>query len=191
MSVFLKVVWTSVTLFTTQYLSPMNLQESLQAFEARNKNREPLVRIMGRIVLIDTKVSTLEENPYNLLPGSTYYVCYVEPLKLKGVKKRAAAALASVGSPSHTSVVTGAAGGTPLSKGGNEGVASNKASPGSPSADVGTGAAVATEGTPASTRTLSVEHPSVAGGVLGEGGGEGGAGSARQPRSGEKVRDSP
>lgn len=46
---------------------------------------------MGRIVLIDTKVTTLEDNPFNLMEGSTYYVCYVEPLKLKGMKKRAAA----------------------------------------------------------------------------------------------------
>lgn len=81
------------------------LQESLLAFENRNKNREPLVRIMGRIVLIDTKVSSLEDNPFNLLPGSTYYVCYVEPLKLRGIKKRAAALAANSASAS-ASVVT-------------------------------------------------------------------------------------
>lgn len=80
------------------------MQESLQAFENRNKNREPLVRIMGRIVLIDTKVSTLEDNPFNLLPGSTYYVCYVEPLRLRGIKKRAAALPAPVNTSTDSAV---------------------------------------------------------------------------------------
>jgi hypothetical protein len=150
---------------------PSLLQESLNAFEARNKNREPLVRIMGRIVLIDTKVSTLEENPYNLLPGSTYYVCYVEPLRLRGVKKRALAlatstpSLSTAGQAESTAVPIAAAG----------------ASTGAFTAPAVTGAEVGTEGQgqEQARKGLSLQHPT----VMSPGGKEGG----KVPPSGKKV----
>jgi hypothetical protein len=150
---------------------PPCLQESLNAFEARNKNREPLVRIMGRIVLIDTKVSTLEENPYNLLPGSTYYVCYVEPLRLRGVKKRALALATSTPSLSTVGQVESNA----------ASIAAAGASTGASAAPAVTGAEVGTEGQgqEQARKGLSLQHPT----VMTPGGKEGG----KVPPSGEKV----
>eukprot|EP01032_Pedospumella_encystans_P013316 gene13316-15338_t len=41
-------------------------QDSLASFQARSKNKEQRPHIMGRIILIDTKTASLDENPYNL-----------------------------------------------------------------------------------------------------------------------------
>jgi hypothetical protein len=145
------------------------LQESLNAFEARNKNRDPLVRIMGRIVLIDTKVSTLEENPYNLLPGSTYYVCYVEPLKLRSVKKRALAPATST--PSLSTAPIAAAGGSTS-------MFSAPAATGHGAA-TGTAAGKVAQAQGVPDKGLSLQHPT----VMSPGGKEGG----KVPPSGKKV----
>mmetsp|Transcript_15829 Transcript_15829/g.17143 ORF Transcript_15829/g.17143 Transcript_15829/m.17143 type:complete len:351 (+) Transcript_15829:126-1178(+) len=77
-------------------------QESLDSFLSKDRNRvkpktpttaaltssnilnnqsgKERSRILGRIVLIDTHVTSGEFNPYQLPIGTVFYICYVEPL---------------------------------------------------------------------------------------------------------------
>jgi len=42
---------------------------------------------MGRIVLIDVKTAVIDDNPYNLVIGCQYNICYVTCLKPDDIKK--------------------------------------------------------------------------------------------------------
>jgi len=92
-------------------------EESLQAFEARAKNKEPRAHIVGRIVLIDSHVTSINENPFNLPMGTEYFLCFVEPLSRRTVKKKPVPS--STSTSTSTTYMAVADGCTPGGKGGS------------------------------------------------------------------------
>lgn len=64
-------------------------KESLDIFLAKDKQRggRDRSRILGRIIFIDSHITSADENPYHLTLGTLYHICYIEPL-LVPKKKR-------------------------------------------------------------------------------------------------------
>lgn len=65
----------SVNVFTSIYM-----QESLEVFLAKSKNKDQRVSIIGKIFMIEKLIADSPTNAYNIPVGTEYYICYAEPV---------------------------------------------------------------------------------------------------------------